>query len=142
MIDDIFYQGWFDSQTLVNIMAFNIYNPSINVLQSFKLIFQFTPSGLITVDYDNFLVSLKLYATNFQTILSILIYIIGFILLVISIIDMRRQHKQKQSEILLEQEQSKKLQQGLEPIPSSEVKPKQESNEKELKAGIIKVKSL
>ena len=71
-------------------MAFNIYNPSINVLQSFKLIFQFTPSGLITVDYDNFLVSLKLYATNFQTILSILIYIIGFILLVISIIDMRR----------------------------------------------------
>lgn len=74
-------------------MTFNIYNQNTNLLQATKLIFEFQSNGLISLEQDAILISMKLYATDFLITLSALIYVIGFILLVISFLDIRRQRR-------------------------------------------------
>jgi hypothetical protein len=79
-----------DAQTLVFIMTFNLYNPSVNILQEFMLIFNFQVGGIILLEYDVITVNLKLFANDRQEFYSIMVFIIGSILLVISVIDMKR----------------------------------------------------
>eukprot|EP00347_Sterkiella_histriomuscorum_P019102 403342941 len=100
---NIIQPNWLDAQSLVFIITLNMYNQNTNLLQAFKLIFQFQANGIITLEQDSILINMKLYSSNFLIALSALIYIIGFILLAISILDVRRQRKQRQQEQLLEE---------------------------------------
>lgn len=72
-------------------MDFNLFNPSVNILQSFKLIFSFQTSGIILMEYDCQMVNLKLFANPTQISHSGLIFSIGSILFIISCISIRRQ---------------------------------------------------
>jgi hypothetical protein len=54
------------------------------------LIFNFQVGGIILLEYDVITVNLKLFANDRQEFYSIMVFIIGSILLVISVIDMKR----------------------------------------------------
>ena len=45
-------------------MTFNLYNPSANLLQAFKLIFSFQEGGIILMEYDVSIINQKLFANN------------------------------------------------------------------------------
>jgi Polycystin cation channel len=79
-----------DEITLAFIMTFNVFNPSVNLLQAFKLIFNFQAGGIILLEYDVVMVNLKLFSSDELNTYAVLIFIIGSVLLVISVIDMRR----------------------------------------------------
>lgn len=72
------------------VMTFNVYNPSVNILQAFKLIFNFQNGGIILLEYDVIMINLRLFSTDKQQTYAVLIFIIGSILFLISVIDMRR----------------------------------------------------
>ncbi|CDW72445.1 UNKNOWN [Stylonychia lemnae] len=106
--ENLIKPNWIDEATLVFMINFNIFNLNTNLMQSFKLIFQFQSSGLITLEYDTIILSAQLFSTNYFKTLSILIYIIGFILLAISIVSMRRQRQQQEKDQKQEKEAEKK----------------------------------
>ena len=64
-------------------------NPSVNLLQSCKLIFNFQLDGIILLEYDVVMVNLKLFSERKQDVYAILVYIIGAILLAISSYDIK-----------------------------------------------------
>jgi hypothetical protein len=82
--------GLVDDSTLALVMTFNVFNPSVNLLQAFKLIFNFQNGGIILLEYDVIMVNLKLFAADHQNAYAVLIFIIGSVLLAISIIDIKR----------------------------------------------------
>lgn len=56
--------AFLDESRLAFIMTFNVFNPSVNLLQAFKLIFNFQNGGIILMEYDVIMVNLKLFATD------------------------------------------------------------------------------
>ncbi len=72
------------------IITFNILNPTTKTMQSFKYIFNFQAGGLIMLEYDRVMVKLAIYQRTKEKTYAILCYVIGVILLTISIIDIRR----------------------------------------------------
>ena len=93
-----------DEQTLALIFTFNLYIPSMNFLQAFKLIFNFKVNGLIVMEYDVTQVNLKLFGSDLQNLYAALIFAVGSILLMFSIFDIRAQ-KKKYLEDKLEMEE-------------------------------------
>ena len=88
-------------ETLALVLTFNLLNPSMSTMQSFKLIFNFQAGGLILLEYDRVMVNLEMFGGDGRSrIYTILGYVIGSVLLIISIIDIRRQRGQmvKQAE--------------------------------------------
>jgi hypothetical protein len=78
-------------ETLALVLTFNIYNPSMNQMQAFKLIFNFQAGGLILLEFDRVMVKLSIFGGTKERTYAILCYVIGGILLAISIVDIRRQ---------------------------------------------------
>ena len=141
----IIQPNWVDIDTIVLIVTFNIFNPSLNSVQSFKLINSVQSGGIVVMEYDDINVNLQLFQYSDQKLQSILIFIIGAVLLIISILDMRNQKKQAKEQEQLEKDDKlrsmgKKAKQDEESKSNSELHGGEKENGQDLVDKIEKEK--
>lgn len=54
---------WLDEKTLALILDINVFNPSTNLLTQFKLVFSFSFTGTVTLNYDSYVLHYSIFDT-------------------------------------------------------------------------------
>lgn len=96
--------------TLAIIIQFYVYNPNLQMMCEKRITIEFMETGgIINMEHDSVLINMRLYRTWQHSMQSYIICVLGLILTVTGIIDIKNEDEEKQQ---LEKEKNKALEEA------------------------------
>ena len=81
---------WLDEKTLALILDINVLNPSTNLLVEFKLVFTFSFTGTVSLNYDSYVLHYSLFDNQSSIQIGIALFIFSICLALVSFFDVRK----------------------------------------------------